>query len=131
MFRTYLISALRQLKRKKTYTAIAGSTLFLGILTASVISVFIAGEYSYDSVHTEKDRIFRLGIKQKDRGKIRSFALSAPEMGTTLKDSFPEIRYCARLLGYNSVFKSRTRKFKKSFFFTDSSLFNMFYPECD
>ena len=51
MFRNYLIIALRNLKRQKTFSAINILGLAIGLATCILIVLYIQDELSFDSWH--------------------------------------------------------------------------------
>jgi len=112
MFRNYLVIALRNLKRQKGYSALNIFGLSVGIAASILIVLFVQFELSYDKFHQDLDRIHRVVINFLERdGSLQvSFADVAAPYGKYLKGDFPEVEYCARMLGTNDMLISYGEK---------------------
>ncbi|MEM6647152.1 MAG: ABC transporter permease [Bacteroidota bacterium] len=66
MFKTYLIIALRHLKRHLGYSAINILGLAVGLAACLLIGLFVAQKLAYDRFHPDADRIYRVYL---DDGK--------------------------------------------------------------
>ena len=64
MFRSFFISAIRNLKKNKVYAAINALGLALGIACCMIIFVIVRYETSFDDYHSKADRIYRVNLKQ-------------------------------------------------------------------
>ena len=60
MFRNYLVIALRNLNRQKTFSAINILGLAIGLGTCFLIVLYIQDELSFDAWHAKGDRIYRV-----------------------------------------------------------------------
>jgi putative ABC transport system permease protein len=62
MFKNYLKSALRNIKKHKGYASINIVGLAIGMACCILIVLYIATELNYDRYHKNAGRIFRLGL---------------------------------------------------------------------
>lgn len=65
MIRSFLISALRNLKRNRLFSAINVLGLALGFACCMVIFVIVKYETSFDDYHSKADRIYRINLNQQ------------------------------------------------------------------
>ncbi len=87
MFKLYLKSVFRSLIKQKLYTTINIVGLTIGILSFSLIMLYVAHENSYDDFHAQKDQIYRLTSSNKERkGGITPYV-----WGQYLQNDLPEI----------------------------------------
>ena len=80
MFRNYLIIALRNLKRQKTFSAINILGLAIGLATCILIVLYIQDELSFDSLACERRSDLSRDAGDQSRGAIE---LSARYVGRT------------------------------------------------
>jgi len=92
MFKNYLITTLRNIKRYKTYSIINLSGLALGIAFCLLILLWIEDELSYDKFHKKSDSLFRVARVTDQSKNERTPAL----LGPTLKEEYPEIAEICR-----------------------------------
>jgi putative ABC transport system permease protein len=128
MFRTYLKSAFRNLKRNRTYSLLNIFGLAIGIAASIVIMLFVFYEDSFDSMHHRN--LFRLNELEKfvDTKRSEKFAGTAFPMGPTLKAEFPEILNYSRVDGkehYETTYGEK-RVFLPKTFFVDTSFLGLF-----
>lgn len=77
MFRNYFITALRNFRRNKTFSAINVLGLSIGISAAIVIFLTTYYEFSYDRFETDKDRIYRVVLNAKFNG-VDEYSAAVP-----------------------------------------------------
>lgn len=65
MFRSYIITAIRQLTKNRLYTAINLVGLAIGVACCLLIFVLIRYETSFDAYHSQADRIYRVNLTQQ------------------------------------------------------------------
>lgn len=66
MLRNYLKIAFRSLIKRRLFSFINLVGLALGLLAFLVLYAFVITEFSYNDFHTNKDRIYRLVVKEKN-----------------------------------------------------------------
>lgn len=97
MFKNYLKTAWRNLRKNKIFSTINIAGLAIGMAACIIILLFVGYERSFDKFHTKN--IYRLDEVQKFEGMVapQNVALSMFPMGPTLKKEFPEIRNFTRV----------------------------------
>ena len=60
MLRSYLLLALRTLRRRRSYTLVNGLGLTVGLGCCALVAVFLQYELSYDAHHRHADRTYRI-----------------------------------------------------------------------
>ncbi|MHA7102007.1 ABC transporter permease [Roseivirga pacifica] len=100
MFRNYLKTALRSLRKNKSYSLLNILGLASGMLVFMLITRYVTYELSYDGYHEKKDRIFR--VYKRDDGNVYQgtdqFAVVPAPLPTAMKAEFPEVEAAARVL---------------------------------
>lgn len=66
----YWNSALRNLKKKKGFSAVNILGLAIGMAAAMLILTYVAFEYSFDDMHSKRDRIFRVESRFYENGEL-------------------------------------------------------------
>lgn len=128
MWKNYLKTAFRNLRKNKLFSALNISGLSIGMAVCIMILLFVNYERDFDSIHSKN--IYRLNEVQKWEGMVapQNVALSMFPMGPTLQEEFPEI------LNYTRVRPSGEVKFRldestftlAETYWADSSFFQIF-----
>jgi putative ABC transport system permease protein len=129
MFRNYIKTAIRNIRRNKLYSVLNVAGLAIGVTCCLLILLYVQDELSYDRFHEKADRIFRVAtiIDLKDRHM--NFASTAHVQGPMFKDEFPEIENYVRFNYYGSrrVIQYKDRSFtEEKFIWADNSIFEIF-----
>ncbi|OGU60102.1 MAG: hypothetical protein A2V66_10445 [Ignavibacteria bacterium RBG_13_36_8] len=130
MFKSYFVTAIRNIKKHKGYSFINISGLAIGIASCLLITIFIQDELSYDTFHKNADYIFRV-VASAPVGEQPTNANGSLGVGPALAIEFPEITDFVRILKMGNGAKRYVgygdKKFYEEwFFFADSSFFNIF-----
>src|ERR1700733_432614 len=128
MFKNYFKTALRNLLKNKTFSAINIVGLAIGMAVCIVIMLFVFYENSFDNFHSKN--IYRLNEVQKFEGMLstQKVGLSMFPMGPTLKNEFPEIKNFTRINWrekYQMTFQEK-RVYLPEAFFVDSTFLQIF-----
>jgi putative ABC transport system permease protein len=128
MFKNYLITAWRNLRKTRVYSAINIIGLAIGMSACIVILLFVSYERSFDTMHHKN--IYRLNEVQKFPGMVASqkVALSMYPMAETMKNDFPQILQYTHIRWYDKyqvTFDDR-RLFLPQAFAVDTAFFNLF-----
>ena len=88
MIKNYLLSAFRNVLRYKGFSLINILGLALSMSVCMVIIVVIMDQYSYDDIHTKKDRIYR--VQQVDSLATIGMKIASNPfvLGTELRDNY-------------------------------------------
>lgn len=93
MFRNYLTTALRNLVRNKSFSAINLSGLALGMACSLLIVLWVYDEYSVNAFHDNSDRLYSVYERQYYKDKVDAFHSTPGVLGEELKRVFPEVQY--------------------------------------
>ncbi len=128
MLKNYLKITLRNIKRQKLYAFINIAGLAVGLIFCILMVLYIRFELTFDGFHTNADRIYR--VNAHDLGRDLKFAGTQALLAETLKKDFPEVRYAARLKGWNGYFKCGDTMFiERRFLCADPDFKDIFtYP---
>ncbi|HEY1872164.1 MAG TPA: ABC transporter permease, partial [Chitinophagaceae bacterium] len=128
MFKNYFKTALRNLLKNKTFSAINIIGLAIGMAVCIIIMLFVSYERSFDNFHTKN--IYRLNEVQKFEGMVSSqkVGLSMFPMAPTLKNDFPEIKNFTRIHWTNKyqMTTGEKRIFFSESYFVDSTFLQLF-----
>src|ERR1700753_3818351 len=80
MFKTYLLVALRVLRRNKAFSLLNILGLSIGVTASVLIFLVIRWETGYDGYHKNKERIFRVttSVLNRSNGEVVSQHAYAP-----------------------------------------------------
>ncbi len=98
MIKNYILIAIRNLKRNKVYGIINILGLAVGITGAALLYLYVDNELGYDSFHENSERIYRIvEIDDSQDQRTRYYGQTAPVLGSTLEENFPEIEELVRI----------------------------------
>jgi putative ABC transport system permease protein len=93
MLKTHLKVAIRHLTRSKVFTLINMVGLAIGISAFLLIAQYIGFQLSFDQFHTNRDYIYRVGLKRYENGElVETSAKTFPGIRALLKQNFPEVQ---------------------------------------
>jgi putative ABC transport system permease protein len=129
MFKNYIKIALRNLLKHKGYSLINIVGLAVGITCCSLIFLYVYDELNFDRFHAKSERIYRAIEKRQspDMG-IRHLGITAPVVGQTLVEEFPEVEKTVRFFrpGRFTVRHGDRRFYEGDYFITEPSFFEVF-----
>jgi putative ABC transport system permease protein len=127
MFKNYLKTAWRSLRRHQSFTAINITGLTVGIAACLLIFLVVRYETSFDTFHAKKDNIYRLtGVVTKPSlGFQTGVPFPLPE---ALRLDFPQLPGIASILrNEGSLFSVDHKKFKEDeTYYADPAFFETF-----
>jgi putative ABC transport system permease protein len=124
MFRNYLIIALRNMKRQKTFSLLNILGLSIALMVCLWIYLFIKDEFSFDHSHKNGDAIYSVVKTDHHFNNMRRYI--EVSTGPAIKEFFPEIEYSVRFTHYNVIVRREDRLFQELCDFTDRDFFKMF-----
>ncbi|MFC1555612.1 ABC transporter permease [candidate division KSB1 bacterium] len=98
MFRNYVLTAVRNALKRKSYTFINILGLAGGIACCLMILLFVQSEISYDDYHEKAERIYRVALERFYPDRSRLWGTCTPMLGPTMVRDFPEITEFTRVL---------------------------------
>jgi len=126
MFRNFINSIFRNLRKRKVFTAI--HILGLSVAFASAIVLFLTAmfELSYDDFHTNRDRI---GLVYEESNPVsgKEYGETKPiPFGPTLKAELPSVERMSRFGNGGVVLRHGNKQFAASTRFVDPDFLHMF-----
>jgi putative ABC transport system permease protein len=133
MIKTYWKTAIRFLRKNKTFSFINIAGLSIGTLCCLYILVYVDEQYSYDKWEDHAADIYRVRSTLKLSGDKMDMASSSPPIAPAMKREFPEVQqvtrvFNARLFGEDQhLFKYKDKAFyEKEVLYVDSTFFDLF-----
>ena len=129
MFRNYLITAIRSIRRNKVHSFIKIFGLSLGIAACILIYLFVIDELSFDKFHKNGDRLFRVVQVRYDRDTGQETGLQQfipPAVGPEMERFLEGIEHQSRITVGTGVVQAGTRIFRETLTLVDSAFFEMF-----
>lgn len=132
MFKNYLKTAFRNLKRNKSYAFINVLGLSVGIAACLLIFLVIRFETSFDKFHTNRENIYRVGTEFHNQDGVDYSGGIAFPVGPALKDEFSQVIMMARIfkVGDGQVSVEQNNQVKKfnepNIFFSEPDFFKIF-----
>ncbi|QHT67036.1 FtsX-like permease family protein [Rhodocytophaga rosea] len=127
MLRNYLLTAYRNLKRQKAFSAINILGLGVGMAAFLLILQYIRHELSYDRFHEKGERIYRVGTSFYKEGVPTEYATTFLGLGPAMKADFPEISEFTRLCFRRGVVSYKAGTFtEENLYFADPGFLQMF-----
>lgn len=136
MIRNYFKTAIRSLLRNKSYAVINITGLTVGIAACLLIYLIVSYHLSFDTFHTQKDRIYRAvteGIQEN--GEVRRSSGVPFPVTRGLREDFSELSKVASILGRaNNQFTvldghnqpGQKYKEERGFFYVEPEFFEIF-----
>ncbi len=130
MYRHYLKIVVRTIQKSKIYTLINVSGLATGMVVFLLIMLYVNYEFSVDSYHENKDRIYRIAKQEIGNMYLGDdrFAVTMAPLGPAVKAEFPEVEKFARICrGWNVLIKAEEKTHLESIIYgIDPDAFEMF-----
>jgi putative ABC transport system permease protein len=128
MFKNYVKTAFRSLKKNRAFTVINILGLSLGLVSCILITFYVVDELSYDRYNVNADRIYRVNEDLKLGGNRKQYAVCMPPLAKTLKTDYPSVENTVRLKsgGGMHVKKGNENILEYNMLFADPSLFDVF-----
>lgn len=130
MFKNYFITAVRNMKRNKTFSLMNISGLAVGIAGCVLILFYVQYELSYDKCHLNSRYIYRVLIERNAQGAAAYSVVNPPAFAPALKYDYPEIDKAVRLTNIDNpaplIIYEDKRFYEKQLFFADPEIFELF-----
>ncbi len=128
MFKNFIVSAFRNMRRNKFYSFLNILGLSVGIAAFIFILLYIRDELTYDKYNTKYERIYRLESNFNVSNKVDRFAIVPIPMGPAFKLEFPEVESFVRFQGLDNTLVKYGNKeyYEENLYFADSTVFDIF-----
>lgn len=100
MIKNFFKVALRNLLKRKGYTAINILGLATGMAVCLLIVLYVQSELNYDRQHKKGKDIYRLVLDRIYPGRITSYSIVPQSMGAAVKAEFPEVLESVRVYNF-------------------------------
>lgn len=100
MIRNYLVTAIRNLWRNKTFAVTNIAWLGIGLTSCMLIFLYAMDEVSFDRFQTKAARIYQLVVDAKSPdGQVHKFSGNGDIQGPAFKRQLPEVPSFVRIYG--------------------------------
>jgi putative ABC transport system permease protein len=128
MLRTYLLTAIRSLKRDSTITVINVIGMAVGLACCLLIGLFVHDELRYDRHHEHSERIVRIvsDLAATDTPSDYLARTSRP-VADALRDQYPSVERAVRLVEHSpSIRIDGEYRFDHTVFYAENEIFEVF-----
>jgi predicted permease len=126
MLWNYLLTTLRSLRNKPTYSLLNVAGLALGIACATLIFLWVEDELSFDQRVPGRDHIYWSRMNMPYNGAISSFDFVPGPMGPAAQKTIPGIRNAVRLSqDERRLFVTTDKTIYENGMYADSGFFDM------
>ena len=128
MLKNYLSVALRTMKRQKMFTTINILGLAIGLACCLLIFQYVRHERSYDTLHEDLDRLYRLSVTITSSAGEESYAVTAPAATTALVEHYPQVEAAARVMLFETnrlVRRGDLMFYEEGFIYADADIFKV------
>lgn len=128
MWKNYLTTTLRTIRRQPGYAFINVFGLAVGLASCLLILLFVRDELRYDRFHPEADRLYRVALERSYPERTASYAIAPMPVARTLQQDYPEVEVATQV---TTTLPMAVRYEDKAFqergiLFADSSFFEVF-----
>jgi putative ABC transport system permease protein len=124
MFKNYLKTAWRNLKRNKVNSILNISGLAIAMACVIMIVMYVTDELSYDRFFANADHLFQVNMTVADNGgpENTTGGNTAPAVGPALKDMYPEVESYARVYRPGDVIVRYDGRAKAENFYSEKNI---------
>jgi putative ABC transport system permease protein len=128
MIKNYIKIAFRNLVKQKVYSFITVFGLAVGITCCLLILLYVKQELSYDTFHSNADKIYRVGHKTIRPQSTSLSAATPTPLAPALKEEYPEIEHITRVYFDSQVLFEYENKriYEENVIYADPDFFNVF-----
>ena len=128
MLKNLIKTAIRHILKHLGYSILNILSLTLGITSALFLILYVADEVSYDRYHEKANRIYRVSSKITEPDDEFTWNIAQIPFGPQAVQDYPEIQAFVRFINMpRAMYKYEDKEFnEENFFYTDSTLFDLF-----
>ncbi len=128
MIKSYFLTAFRNILKHRNFSIINIFGLSISMAVCMLIILVLQDQFSYDTFHKNRDRIFRIQSKDNlSKIALNKFASTTWPLANELKDNYPFIEDIVALnSNFNGEGISDEKRFEVVGFFATPSFFNLF-----
>jgi len=127
MFKNGLLTAWRNIRKHKTYSAVKVVGLAIGMASCLLIAFWVQDELSYDKFHEKGDRVFRI-VSDWTKNNWDGIPGTPSPLAEAVRNQLPEVEHAARISWQDRrVFRYKNKVFFESRgIIVDPSFFEIF-----
>jgi len=135
MWKSFIKSSFRVLIRHRSFSLVNTLGLAIGISVFIALALYIQFEFSFDTFHTNAERIYRIEQLMDGGGRIERMTGTPEPLWKVMKTDFPEVEASIRLVEQEfELTPEEGEPFVTNMFFVDHSFltsfsFNLIYGE--
>jgi putative ABC transport system permease protein len=100
MWKNYLVTAVRNLRKHRVFSFINILGLAVGMAASLLIFLYVQRELSYDMFHENADRVHRVLLLDKSMGVSNTYAgITFVAMAPEIPEDIPEVEAAVRIMG--------------------------------
>lgn len=130
MLKNYLVIAVRNILRHKTFSLLTILGLATGIASCFVLIQYNLFELSYDDFHKNGKNIYRLGLSLYNEGKLQTqIPKNFSALGPVLRNDFPDVKDYVRIFPIDGTIAIKRNNIvfnEKNILFADPSMLRVF-----
>jgi putative ABC transport system permease protein len=129
MFKNYFKIAFRNIWKNKLFSAVNIIGFAIGLASSLLILLFVNNEISFEKMHKNRDKIYRVSVNLTHGDSKIPFASVMPPLAPALKEEYPEVLESVRIRQVQPGFKLEyeNRQFDaEDFVYTEPSFFEIF-----
>jgi putative ABC transport system permease protein len=127
MFKIHLVTAIRQIRRFTSLSAITIVGLAAGFTTVILLSIWIHYEFQFDRFYEKTDRIYKVFLEEPRKGSYDNHPWVPFPIAKALRDEIPEIENSTIITdGSIKVKHDDLIFYENKACFTDAQLFDVF-----
>ena len=128
MYRNYFKIAIRNLVKQKLYSIINIGGLAVGLSCFILILLFVQHELSYDRVHENGDRIYRIYQRQAGNMYMGSeyYAVTPAPLASVLLEEYPEVIHATSVTEHSALISNDQHHFWEKGLWADAQFFEVF-----
>ena len=119
MLKNYINIAIRSLTRQKVHSLINIVGLSLGLSACIIIAIFVRHQLSYESMHENRDRIFRVNSHMVNAERNEVIAVTPARVPVRSRADYPQLEAVTQVFDFSQGRRYLTRVNENSFYETD------------
>jgi putative ABC transport system permease protein len=126
MFKNYLLTSFRNIKKHKSFTVINISGLAIGMACCILLAIYINSELSFDNYHVNANRIYRVGQDVSFNNFTGRSSATNGVIAEALEKNYPEVEATTRFSYLYTSIMYKDKQFNDRFYYSDKPVFNIF-----
>lgn len=128
MLKNYLITAIRNIKRRFSYSALNVFGLSVGLASCLLIMLYVHDELQFDQFHPEAEQLYRVALERSYPDRSTSYAVAPMPVARTMAQDYPEVEAATQIAtAFPMSIRYEDQAFQEEgIIFVDSTFFDVF-----